>query len=716
MRHSWVLAVVAVSGVERAAAAPDEIMLATITQQDPNVHDPALDVTCGPEPKNWIPDAGPARFTVSKTGMIVVDESAPADTIAFTGTTNAIAVLERPGDAVLACDRIVNGTYRIPSDAKAKDVLQLRVFDSVEEPAKQRVRAFRRDKVAELQKRELAALRAEPALIAFAAAARTAVLAPTPELIRRLDGAFVQLELQLAQLRADFGCDATVPNGLLAPTVCAEAFSVGHLARSIRQSVDDVGSKPLGQQQHELRAAKVSDEIAALGAEQLPVVVDERAHCEALDELNWLSVEDMSRVVHRSQLPIVDVVYGATYGARRAPVKDLVLHDRTFALVVSSVPVGDKTAFRERQGDRTSLDPMAMVAAFLKVTLATSWPATTTRFAALGQSRSNLQANLVGIQAEMARQQLARARFDGLKSLSAAQQKDKLLLDAEIAELVENERRIQQELTQKSAELDQVEQDRIVAAPVATPSLICHRGNTAADDRELRRFKVDAALPPTTGIENLAHVIEEVKRDHELSVVLCNGTCGAAADEKTDRAKLSITPSTRYSFTLLAELAVGRAHDGGIAGLSPPELVPVLGADGPDQVFELAQTADPRNVFSTSLLLAFRLPRRFVVGVGPTLLVGTSGAVFQQWNARLGVKLGHGIYLTAGPSVRAMQFANDYAIGDRVSVPRPASGSASAPTFAKHYEAVLEWQAGFSFDLEAVGGIGSDIYKALGGK
>jgi hypothetical protein len=110
------------------------------------------------------------------------------------------------------------------------------------------------------------------------------------------------------------------------------------------------------------------------------------------------------------------------------------------------------------------------------------------------------------------------------------------------------------------------------------------------------------------------------------------------------------------------------------------------------------------------------LPYRFVVGLGPTLLVGTSGAVFQQWNARVGFKLGRGVYATVGPSLRAMQFANDYELGDRLSVPRPAGGSASAPTLAKHYEAVLEWQLGFSFDLAEVGGLGSDIYKALGGK
>jgi len=707
-RHSWVLAVVAVLGSGSAAAAPDEITLATIIRHDRSVPDPALRMTCGLAPTGWSRGVGPARFTVSTAGTIAVDESAPPDTVAFTETKHAIAVLERRGAGALACGRIADGTYKLPSGTNPKDLLSLRVFDTIDDAAKQRVRAFRRDKVAELQKREREALHAEPELRGFAAAARAAVLTPSDDLIRRLDAAADQLEAQLVQLHAVLDCDADVPNGLLAPAVCADAFSIGYLATSIRQALDDVRGKATADQVRELRAAKVSEAITALGAEQLPVVVDEGAHCDALDELNWLSVTDMPRLVNRSQLPIADVVYGATYGVERDPIEDLVPRGRSFALAVSSVPVGEKTAFRARQGERTSLDAMTLAAAFFRVTWATSWPATK-NFAARRRSQGQLKAKLDGIEAKMVQNKEALDRLLGPDDVSDDDKRVKFTLDVEAATLVRDKQETQKELASVSVVLDEAASLR----SVATPSLICHRDNIAPNNNEWHRFRVDAALPPATGIENVAHVIKEVKTDHELSVVLCNGACGAAADEKTDRARLSITPSTRYSFTLLAELAGGVAFDGGFAGLSPPEPVPVLGADGPDQVFEIAQTPDPRNVFSTSLLLAYRLPHRFVVGLGPTLLVGTSGAVFQQWNARVGVKLGRGIYLTLGPSVRAMQFLNDYDIGDRISVARPAS---SAPTLAKHYEAVWEGQLGFSFDLQEVGGVGSDIYKALGGK
>jgi hypothetical protein len=183
---------------------------------------------------------------------------------------------------------------------------------------------------------------------------------------------------------------------------------------------------------------------------------------------------------------------------------------------------------------------------------------------------------------------------------------------------------------------------------------------------------------------------------------------------------VEFVPSQAGTFLLLAEFAfdvgLGADHAGdsfGFAGQTSPQFYPIEGSAGPEQLFQMRQEIDPRNAFSTALLLAYRLSDRWLVGAGPSLTVGAGGALLKQWNLHLGTRLAPSTYLTFGPSVRFVPFPKSYRVGDVVPVARPSSGGTpSAPEFAKDETALWQFDLGIALDLAGA----ANALGAFGGK
>jgi hypothetical protein len=242
---------------------------------------------------------------------------------------------------------------------------------------------------------------------------------------------------------------------------------------------------------------------------------------------------------------------------------------------------------------------------------------------------------------------------------------------------------------------------------VQIPSLICERDGS---------LRFDDAAPLASGTDSRAHVLKRLDRNHTVDVAMCRGdNCTGAEDDKAVKARVRLRPSRAGAWSLVVEVA-GGAHctrDGcDFESLSKPAFQPILGPAGPDQVFEMQQDTDPRDVISTSLLLGPRLGNRFFVGVGPTLFVGAGGGAFTQWNVRGGYELGDGVFFTAGLGLRWVDMPKDYEIGERISVPR----GMSAPPLRTYGEVVPQFSLGLGVDLATLGAAATDVYRALGGK
>jgi hypothetical protein len=203
--------------------------------------------------------------------------------------------------------------------------------------------------------------------------------------------------------------------------------------------------------------------------------------------------------------------------------------------------------------------------------------------------------------------------------------------------------------------------------------------------------------------------------------------CTGADDDKNVRGRASLTPSRKKSWTMIAEVTLGvgllsrYTADAGpwepFEIESPPSFDPVNRGDGPDQLYQLKLKSDPRNAISTSLILGRYYTDRWFFGLGPSLLVGTAGGAFTQWNMRWAYRLGDkGAYLTLGPSVRFLSAPVDYNVNDRVSVTKPASGTATAPVVRSYYTPELQFDIGLGLDIGTLGAVAADTIKSFGGK
>ncbi len=301
--------------------------------------------------------------------------------------------------------------------------------------------------------------------------------------------------------------------------------------------------------------------IAKLQAEEPPRVVHEDLQCKAIAELRWLYVDDMPRLVNRSQLPTTDVVFAGAYGKKTKPKTDIVPRSRSFAFVVTGVPVETKTAFREREGKRISLDTTAMLSAIIT----NGWPA---RFPPIRTKRPGDLEQLEHLENQWAdarrqkEQGLDKLREQELVVSDLKKQLDMLGagkansgLQAELlasrgdlsklrADVETSTKRLGvleaqfRDAVEKLVEADR----RVEPTPImhlASPSLICPEPRPDHPEVEIR---VDPGLAPVDGIENLARRFESVSSDHETSMALCTAS---AARPPTTRPTRRCCPSCR---------------------------------------------------------------------------------------------------------------------------------------------------------------------------
>lgn len=240
---------------------------------------------------------------------------------------------------------------------------------------------------------------------------------------------------------------------------------------------------------------------------------------------------------------------------------------------------------------------------------------------------------------------------------------------------------------------------------------------------------VTSCQPDATPLAERGTRIEELKpldKHHVSRVAICDkAVCPADGDENI-RGRVRLEPSPRGRWALLTELSFGvgvmgwhladRAAVYGFDAQSEPAFVPILGARGPEQVFELRQRANPRNAITTSLLLARHVTDRWFVGLGPSLTIGTGGAALGQFGARIGRGIANsGVYVTVGASARFVAAPEFYAIGDRVTLAQSGDMMADTPGFASHTAVLFQAEIGLAVDLGTVVSGASAVISALGG-
>ena len=240
------------------------------------------------------------------------------------------------------------------------------------------------------------------------------------------------------------------------------------------------------------------------------------------------------------------------------------------------------------------------------------------------------------------------------------------------------------------------------------------------------KILLDEALPSIASQETVTYLFGPLKQTNALTVAACAGqTCSGGADDKAVKNRVTLNPDETGTITLLADASLGfGVYDwaggrvGGFVAQNPPSFQPASGPSGPDQLFRLQQSIDPRNVLTTSLLLAYRFKDNWTVGAGPSLLVGTGGGLLSQWSLHFGTRIAKSLYATFGPSVRlvSLPVGGTYRVGDMVSVPKPSGGgNATPPPLQTYFAPLLQLDVGIALDLAGLGSAGKDVVSAFGG-
>lgn len=229
---------------------------------------------------------------------------------------------------------------------------------------------------------------------------------------------------------------------------------------------------------------------------------------------------------------------------------------------------------------------------------------------------------------------------------------------------------------------------------------------------------------PSTTTRVLA--LNAIDNHYDYQVSVCNNEKCPGDKDANLKSSVKLEPSPKGRWTLMTELSFGLGITGwhftehsdqvGLSSQTAPVFEPILGAGGPEQVFELREKSNPQNAFTTSLLLGYHVSDRYVVAAGPSLTIGSDGAALSQLSARVARNLyNSGVYFTAGLSSRFVNAPEFYAIGDRVSIAQTPGMMATAPKFASHTAVLLQVDIGLAIDLGTLVSGASGLITAFGG-
>jgi hypothetical protein len=222
------------------------------------------------------------------------------------------------------------------------------------------------------------------------------------------------------------------------------------------------------------------------------------------------------------------------------------------------------------------------------------------------------------------------------------------------------------------------------------------------------------------------HQLEPIDNHHISKVSICDRDDCPGDKDAHLKGTVKLEPSPEGRWTLMTEVSFGLGVHGwrfadnaetvGMSSQSDPAFEPILGASGPEQVFELRERQNPRNAFTTSLLLGRHVSDKLFVGAGPSLTIGASGAALGQLSARVGRNIaGSNVYVTFGVSTRFVNAPEFYAIGNRVTLTQAPGMTTAAPTYASHTAVLLQAEIGLAIDLGTVVSGASSLIGAFGG-
>lgn len=236
----------------------------------------------------------------------------------------------------------------------------------------------------------------------------------------------------------------------------------------------------------------------------------------------------------------------------------------------------------------------------------------------------------------------------------------------------------------------------------------------------------DCPAPPEPLSTTRVHLLKTIDNLHTSVVSICADTKCPGEKDANVKASLKLVPSPKGRWTVMTELSFGlgfagsRLADGanpyGLRSQSTPQFDPVLGANGPEQVFELRERTNPRNAFTASVLVGKHVSDEWFMGAGSSLVIGANGAALSQLGFRLGRDIKRsGVYVTFGPSARFVDAPEFYAIGDRVTVSQSAGTMASAPKFATHVGVEFQFDVGLAIDLGTLVTSAASVISSFGG-
>jgi hypothetical protein len=235
----------------------------------------------------------------------------------------------------------------------------------------------------------------------------------------------------------------------------------------------------------------------------------------------------------------------------------------------------------------------------------------------------------------------------------------------------------------------------------------------------------DPDAPPKSGRTTVTWLLPNLSDSKVQELLVCPGDkCPGDDHDPAVKNRVELVPVEGLHLALLAEFSANAALSApyGFRGPATPAFEPVGGLTGPEQAFRLTSTSDFRQIFATSLLLgvagnsSLGPIRGWLLGLGPSLLVGASNGIFTQFNFRFGLKVAPGTYVTIGFGIRVGRKAVDFDEGDTIVLTRPAPDTGAPQEFRTTEVIEPVFGLGLAIDLAAVAGGGVDLVKAIGGK